>query len=1234
MNRVGGGLIAMALVIALVSGGSVHRIEGTTEATSPRPAVAGATKTPKSTESKSSLQSSKDPASQGLTLQGGELSNVISEATIQVPLQERPEDRDQLQKVLAGIPSHANIGFMVAIAPDPGKTHLALAFDRYMDAIQMAIQAGGFDYDRSILPWDTETHEESSSAITRQSERHFREEEEKIPGVLIFRRHQESKQPAAAEAKPSGKAHEIDTLLVFVVGETPTSGIERTQFLIAMQLGQKLSTVQGRTEQSSSPAKMSKPNLIVLGPNFSGSLYSLQQLLIPQAQQFSMITIASGEITGEKSVGNFEAGLRAAQLQSKINFASFNESTSVLEDALFHYACSDWNMKPREFAILTETETAFGEELGGEVCPASPEDDGGPLRLSFPRGIFHLRTAYEQQFPDGFPQDSQRPHVRSNLKPNLEEQRITSDSVPDFSSQSPVSQDGVLMDLVDDLQKHRSQLVLVLASDPLDSLFLVRYIRQHYAYGRVATLGPDALLRHESDDPEIRGVLSISAYSLVHTSGNHLGSSHSAAEVSFPDDSSKGAYNAARVLTACLKQSLEWCTRPLGETPTKDIDKFPIPADIDLLGYHDHSFVVHDQGAKAKYRRPAIYLDALGRDGYWPIAELSDIGHSWLPVQQRTSVGAMCVVGSAGGSSPTFTLPLSWNVLAVLGLAGLGLLAFCFYKPTILSTYEPGVLLAPAPVTCPEDRASGIRKNLIGFFCLLACAAIAFTLWPMLSPDVDMNAGYILLGLAYLFVYVLMSAFIYRQFRWRIWIFHLATTFVLGVGFLSRDSSVFRIFLFHAAQVGSEVSPLLPFILVLSTLLWWTWYNISGCALTDLRSPQLPSLAQGLPEILTPVSREEHRKLRDGMLPAALDARTWIPVAALMIVVLLLTIPARPIRSLEATGYDHVLLVTIIFSFILLLESAMRALVVWMDLKSLLRSLDYQRFAPMMFRIGGFSWSFIWKIGSGSLVKAHCLILREMETLRKASKLCGAEADELYPDTAVTKVWAIYIRLLKQKGKGIDPNIAASITATNATAVGAPGADLDFSETGMLLAFGELQQRLAKAGAQLLESLQVFYVEPEITCEVQGEEAKSLRGHPPESAKGVCEFFVCMLYINYIISVLLRIRTLAMAAVGMYVLDVIALNVYPFEPRVILHSLMIGVFAGLTVCFGIIYAQMHYDSVLSRITGTNADELGGDFWWRMLSVTGIPLASLLASEFPSIGDFLFSWIEPVTKALR
>ncbi|HEY4933107.1 MAG TPA: hypothetical protein VII23_16195 [Terriglobales bacterium] len=284
--------------------------------------------------------------------------------------------------------------------------------------------------------------------------------------------------------------------MIFLVGASPTAGIDRTQCEVALRLAQRF----GKSDRSS------EHPLTIVGPTFSGSLYSLSELLQNSAGHFSPIMIASAVGSGE-SVANFKAAMTDAGLEDKVNFASFGESSNALENALLKYACEQWRIWPRDVAFISETETAYGRQdlKPKDVCqkfeltPAQRT----PLSRSFPRGIYHVRSAYEHQSSDGSVEGDGPPQVRTNLRPNLEEKRNGVDTVPNFSPQSAVSQDAVLMGVVDQLHRRHSQLVLVMASDPLDTLFLVRYLRKNYAYGRLVLVGPDLLLRHESSDPAV-----------------------------------------------------------------------------------------------------------------------------------------------------------------------------------------------------------------------------------------------------------------------------------------------------------------------------------------------------------------------------------------------------------------------------------------------------------------------------------------------------------------------------------------------------------------------------------------------------------------------------------------------------------------------------------------------------------------------------------------------------------
>ena len=40
---------------------------------------------------------------------------------------------------------------------------------------------------------------------------------------------------------------------------------------------------------------------------------------------------------------------------------------------------------------------------------------------------------------------------------------------------------------------------------------------------------------------------------------------------------------------------------------------------------------------------------------------------------------------------------------------------------------------------------------------------------------------------------------------------------------------------------------------------------------------------------------------------------------------------------------------------------------------------------------------------------------------------------------------------------------------------------------------------------------------------------------------------------------------------------------------------------------GYVYAEMHRDAILSRLTSTNAGELGLDFWMKFVSAGAIPV---------------------------
>ena len=135
---------------------------------------------------------------------------------------------NNLRDQLWCIPHDVTVQAMIATIPDPVHTRLPLVFDRSIEAIQLAAQAMNYAPDRYWLPWNPQGEPEWNNYDSRQKAEQDIEEKEKQPGVLMFRW--------------DGKNHEAlaQVLYVFLVAETPTTGINGQQFRNAVDYVQVL----------------------------------------------------------------------------------------------------------------------------------------------------------------------------------------------------------------------------------------------------------------------------------------------------------------------------------------------------------------------------------------------------------------------------------------------------------------------------------------------------------------------------------------------------------------------------------------------------------------------------------------------------------------------------------------------------------------------------------------------------------------------------------------------------------------------------------------------------------------------------------------------------------------------------------------------------------------------------------------------------------------------------------
>jgi hypothetical protein len=96
----------------------------------------------------------------------------------------------------------------------------------------------------------------------------------------------------------------------------------------------------------------------------------------------------------------------------------------------------------------------------------------------------------------------------------------------------------------------------------------------------------------------------------------------------------------------------------------------------------------------------------------------------------------------------------------------------------------------------------------------------------------------------------------------------------------------------------------------------------------------------------------------------------------------------------------------------------------------------------------------------------------------------------------------------------------------------------------------------------------------------------------------------------------------------------LAVSIYPFDPLPLVGAVFLVLFAVVRVSPLLAYAEMCRDATLSRIANTNPGELGWEFWAKMLALGAGPLFGLLTTLFPSMTDFIVSFLEPGAQAIK
>jgi hypothetical protein len=191
----------------------------------------------------------------------------------------------------------------------------------------------------------------------------------------------------------------------------------------------------------------------------------------------------------------------------------------------------------------------------------------------------------------------------------------------------------------------------------------------------------------------------------------------------------------------------------------------------------------------------------------------------------------------------------------------------------------------------------------------------------------------------------------------------------------------------------------------------------------------------------------------------------------------------------------------------------------------------------------------------------------------------------------------------------------------------------------------DVELGFAAFGQELLSTILIPYwstqqsrlVESEESCDGPENSQRSRTDGPAPTEPPIillAEEFLAIRYISLIRSVLANLRYLMIFVTASFVLAILAWNSYPFQPSQLGDLLFTGMLLILGSGVIWVFAQMHRNPILSRITETRVNELGWDFYWRILSFGALPVFTWLAYQFPEVGNLIAKFVQPGVSVLK
>jgi hypothetical protein len=561
-----------------------------------------------------------------------------------------------------------DIEYMIATLPDPKDSRFDHLFDRYQDAIQRAIGRAGYIFDRYWLPWDRSrtaapvvSPTDPRAPQMAMATRHLYE-----PGVILFRHIKDGTSSNDGTSSKDGTSSNDGTsskdsnrlLLLFLVGETPTSGIHKVAFRNALWQIEKIAGwEESKTEKEESKAE--KKELRILSPCFSGSDASLATLLKAWIDEHKNLAGLEVRIFSGSAI-TVREDLLEEIAPGKVSFQATVIHNERAMDKFYEYledrdSWSNRNDSGPRVAWLSEAVTASGQRVSKKERKAVPT-----LSLTFPLHISQLRIEAAKinlQRDEAAKAKAITAKAPDIALPMREAGSPTSkDIVPLFSQVETVTMDLTLDEALSAIRRERIRYVGVTATDVQDRIFLVREIRKQCPNVTIVIYGTDLLYLHSESYLDFQGALIISPYPLFGL--NQLWTypfDGYERRLQFSTQSAQGLYNATLALLGKTDRMLEY------GCPLKEYKK-------------------------GNNRYPALWLGIVGRNGIWPVTAF-DVFDSKNPTEKASYTLPVLYKSASSGLGKNPKLGLSGNYWSPTGLGILLLIAvICLFLSLVCLT--------------------------------------------------------------------------------------------------------------------------------------------------------------------------------------------------------------------------------------------------------------------------------------------------------------------------------------------------------------------------------------------------------------------------------------------------------------------------------------------------------------------------------------------------------------------